>query len=119
MNAEALGFVPALSIRTPRQPRQQSTIDHRWESYWLARAAASSKLSDDPADAFHRLHSTYLRRIDHLLTAGIAWTTILRGDLDSPLRIGPDFDRILSLAIVRRNSRMNRTKGIVKGKRRK
>lgn len=113
-----LGYAHAMppSPAPPRQPRKEATILLRWRSRWEAPSLVSSKLAADPPEEFSLYKLRYRRHIDTLLRAGIAWTSITRGDLDSPLQNGVEFDRALCLAIERRRSNMGRAKKIKKGK---
>jgi len=86
----------------------------RWLRYWEPRCVVESRDSDDPSTRFYELKLTYKRRVDTLLSAGIAWSSITSGYLDSPLALGIEFDRTLCLAIERRRCRLGREKG--KGK---
>lgn len=83
----------------------------RWQRYWEPRCVIASRACDDPSTRFHELKLAYRRRIDTLRRASIGWPTVTRDDLDSPLALGVEFDRALSLAIERRRCRMNRRKG--------
>jgi len=105
-----IGYCHAMPA-APRQPRRAKTIAYRWVTYWEPRCVVQSKREDDPVEAFARLKEAFTRRLNKLLATGIAWTSILRNDLDSPLATGTEFDRALCLAIERRRCRMNRRKG--------
>jgi hypothetical protein len=118
-HATGLAYAHAMNLRlpVPIQPKKAATVRLRWESVWSPRALIASKReSDDPADAFCEYHHAYNRRVRVLLSAGIAWSTITRSDLDSPLQSGTEFDRALCLAIERRRCRMHRIKGKKRGK---
>lgn len=113
---DGIGYAHAMSGAPPRQPKKESTILLRWTSHWEPQCMLASRHAHDPADAFRIYRESYDRRIHTLFRAGIPWQTILKGDLDSPLQSGLEFDRALCLAIARRESRMGRRKGISKGK---
>lgn len=114
MNSDAvapgIGYAHTMPS-SARQPRTAAIVTERWERKWLAPCSAASKLADDPILEFGILRHRYHLRIGQLFRAEIAWTTILRGDLDSPLTDANDFTHSLALAIERRRSRMNRVKG--------
>jgi hypothetical protein len=110
--AHAMPRHPHPGLAPARQPKKQSTIQLRWESYWAPQCIVWAKReAADPADQFHIYMESYIRRVRHLINAGIAWTVITKSNLDSPLQMGTEFDRRLSLAIERRRCRMNRVKG--------
>lgn len=83
----------------------------RWQRYWEPRCAIESKRTYDPTETFSLMKLTFKRRVDTLLRARIRWSVITREGLDSPLLLGIEFDRALSLAIERRRCRMGRQKG--------
>ena len=97
----------------PRQPKKLLTKLRRWEQYWEPRCVLECKRLEnhDPADCFREFREAFDRRLRALFSAGIAWTVITKGNLDSPLQSGTEFDRALCLAIERRRCRMNRKKG--------
>ena len=100
---------------SPRQPRHRdAAIALRWESRWSAWAAMASKLENDPAAAFSRMKITHHSRCAAALNAGLAWTTILRSEIDSPLEGEVWFNAMLRLSIERRRSRMGRQKGRIR-----
>lgn len=86
-------------------------IARRWLEHWSPLCAIESKKDYDPATIFGELRFRHLLRSRRLLSAHIAWTSILRNNLDSPLTLGVEFDRLLCLAIERRRSRLGRKKG--------
>lgn len=86
----------------------------RWTTYWEPRVVVEAKTHYDIVNGFHILKLAYKRRVDTLLRVRIAWSSIVRNNLDSPFLLGIEFDRALSLAIERRRCRLGREKG--KGK---
>lgn len=114
-----IGYAHTMDLRMPipaRQPKKSATIKLRWDEFWSPQCILAAKReSDDPADAFCNFHLAYKRRVATLLAAGLDWRSVVRSDLDSPLKSGTEFDRALCLAIERRR----RSLGKMKGKRRK
>lgn len=101
---DGIGYAHAAPLGTRR-------VVLRWTTYWEPRCAIESKRYDDSAAHFHGLKLCYKRRIDTLKRARIGWPAVRAGNLDSPLALGIEFDRALSLAIERRRCRMGRQKG--------
>jgi|ERR1700680_292958 len=104
--------------RIPHPPRQpvdrDSAIAGRWETRWLPWCAIQSKRDPDPANALAQLKVTHRSRSVNCLNAGLAWTAILRSEIDSPLNGEVWFNAMLRLSVERRRSRMGRRKGVGK-----
>lgn len=109
--AHAMPSFPA-SVRQPKD--RESAISQRWESRWCAWVAMASKLEEDPAAAFSRMKITHHSRCAAALNAGLAWTTILRSEIDSPLEGEVWFNAMLRLSVERRRARMGRQKGRIR-----
>jgi hypothetical protein len=110
---DGIGYAHAMGLHMPippRQPRKLATIKLRWDEFWSPQCILAAKREDDPADAFCNFHIAYRRRMDKLLSANMDWRSIVRGDLDSPLQSGTEFDRMLCLAIERRRRTLGREK---------
>jgi hypothetical protein len=121
VNAEGLGYAHTMSPpRHPASPRQpvdrDSAISQRWETRWLPWCAIAAKRDADPANALAQLKVTHRSRCVNCMNAGLAWTTILRSEIDSPLNGEVWFNAMLRLSVERRRSRMGRRKGYSKNK---
>jgi hypothetical protein len=107
---KGVGFAHAM--HPPYAPRKPSTLLLHWTQYWEPQCTLAARHTHDFSYSMRTYRESYDRRTATLLRAGIPWTTVLRQDLDSPLQSGAEFDRALTLAIVRRASRIGRVKGI-------
>jgi hypothetical protein len=116
VNAEGFGYAHTMSPpRHPAPPRQpvdrDSAIEQRWTARWEPWCVIQSKREADPANALSQLKVIHRSRCVNSLNAGLAWTTILRSEIDSPLNGEVWFNAMLRLSVDRRRSRMGRQKG--------
>jgi len=113
MTTEGIGYAHTMDPpRSPRQPKdRKGAISERWTTRWEPWAAAASKVHLDPAGRFSIFKNTHDMRCITALNAGLAWTTILRSEIDCPINSDSVFSAMLRLSVERRRSRMNRRKG--------
>src|SRR5260370_20398363 len=113
MTAEGIGYAHTMDPpRSPRQPKdRESAIRERWTTRWGPWCAIDSKNDANPASHFAIFRQVHYSRCVIALNAGLAWTTILRSEIDCPLNSSRVFDAMLRLSVERRRSRMNRRKG--------